>query len=355
MENDIMSEVIFNKYGHPWLDAGLIGFFKFAMLNKPNEIELELTENEVIVSGESENTIKTFLEDLYDKLTWDYYTTSTEKQTATPSGFYYDKESKKCVKFPKAKPMGTAGVVFSQAPTPTESREQFKNMSYEEQQTIKDFLKESGIKSPLNNIYINGRNKYHPKADIILPIPKKPAKSKCAICGGDVHKKGEYKITSSILPMKSGGCITFNSFYSDNGELACWKCNYISKFVPVIAIYTNTTEGNKKHTKIIILHNNNLKKLESNYDKLTIELDKVNLMHNCPTLFNKSNISGTYETIMLYMYNFYIILNKKDIEIGKNVEEFRFRKIINDTPRFYIYDMVYMGNTYVGKDRKSVV
>jgi len=360
-----MCELEFKNYNHPWLNSGIVGFYKLCELYKQEGFETKFKNNKLVISGESEDAIYGFLNKMYDILIDKYYTTSSAKQNEKPMGFYYDTEKKKCIHFPKAKPVGTSHVIFNAAPNPIAGREKFKNLSPDVQETINEFLKETGIKSEFGNIYINGRNEYRPR---LKPFPKKDDKAgkyTCAICGENIHKK-EYPITSSILPMKSGGCITFNSFNSNDGELACWKCNYISKFVPVVALYNTSSHGGNYYTKIFIPHQNDLEELNNLYGGFKQTIDPKNLFFKNHSLkfenslpdntkeiiFEHFSPEGTYETILAHLYSYYKMIDNRDNIDNKDANniETLFGTEDAEIPKFYTYDMKLIGKSYAGND-----
>ena len=237
-----------------WMDSGLLGFYllaKEAQRDHP-KIEFRADETGVHLRG-SGAELEIFLTDVYNVLLNDFYNTSTSKQKEENAGFYYDTEKDEFVRFPKAKPCGIAGLIFSKASRPTKEFTKYvkggrKNLLPEPytylQERLDDFLRENNLKADGAIFLINGRNSYKPDV-IISPSPansKKGSDKTCHICGEKSHKTS--KISSTVLPMTGSGS-GIKSFFSgcDNIDLVCWKCGYVSKFVPVVGHYSVNNES----------------------------------------------------------------------------------------------------------------
>ncbi|HPD85776.1 MAG TPA: hypothetical protein PLS06_00515 [Proteiniphilum sp.] len=238
------NEIRFPKIGHFWIDSGLIGFYELASRNDAERysVRLDLDEKGVTVHGDIKN-IEKFLQSLYLILLDKYYNTSTEKQIQEKAGFYYDSKEDKFVRFPKAKPMGIAGLIFNKAPRPTADKIPFvqKGILPPEyshlQERFNEFLTTNNLKIGGTSLLLDGPNAYQPKVKI---SPKEGTpKGVCFLCGNPSHTLTE--IGSTIYPMISGssGALTFHSGCADPAKV-CWKCDYIAKFVPVTGFYVTT-------------------------------------------------------------------------------------------------------------------
>ena len=110
MESVITVE--FQKKGHHWLDAGLIGLIKILENMDINDVEINTTDYSLSLKGPLRNVQET-LERAYDKLINEYYNVSTKKQIEDTSSynFYYDEEKDEFISFPKRKSMGIAEII----------------------------------------------------------------------------------------------------------------------------------------------------------------------------------------------------------------------------------------------------
>ena len=110
--NESVTEIIFPKLNHFWMDAGLLGLYRIAQKEQSNEsgIEIHLNDSGVSFKG-TENNIQDFLQKTYDRLLKNYYNTSSQNQIEKNEGFYYDTAKDQFIRFPKVKPMGIAGLV----------------------------------------------------------------------------------------------------------------------------------------------------------------------------------------------------------------------------------------------------
>lgn len=233
-----------------WMDSGLLGFYllaKEAQRDHP-EIEFRADETGVHLRG-SGAELEIFLTDVYNILLNDYYNTSTSKQKEENAGFYYDTEKDEFVRFPKAKPCGIAGLIFSKVPRPTKEFTKYvkggrKNLLPEPytylQERLDTFLRENNLKADGATFLINGRNAYQPRVTI-SPVPKK-IKATCRLCGRKTHSSGEISGTVFPLITSSAGIKSFVSG-CENVDVVCWMCDYVAKFVPVVGHYSVNNES----------------------------------------------------------------------------------------------------------------
>ena len=77
MESVITVE--FQKKGHHWLDAGLIGLIKILENMDINDVEINTTDYSLSLKGPLRNVQET-LERAYDKLINEYYNVSTKSR-----------------------------------------------------------------------------------------------------------------------------------------------------------------------------------------------------------------------------------------------------------------------------------
>ncbi len=249
--SNAVREIRFPKIGHFWIDSGLLGFYELALMEKPEEtgVEISLGEGGVTVRG-TEKNVSAFLNAVYSTLLQRYFNTSNEKQEQEKAGFYYDSKQDLFVRFPKAKPLGIAGLIFNKAPRPTQGQIRYADKKegtlppeYAHlQDRLDEFLEQNKLKIGGANLLLDGPNAYQPRVTI-SPKERKP-RGYCFLCGNPSHALTE--IGGTIFPMISGssGALTFNSGCSGPAKV-CWKCDYIGKFVPVSGFYV--TDGGTNH------------------------------------------------------------------------------------------------------------
>ena len=250
------------------MDSGLLGFYLLAKEAQRDHPEIDFRADETGVHLRGSGTeLEIFLTDVYNVLLNDFYNTSTSKQKEKNAGFYYDTEKDEFVRFPKSKPCGIAGLIFSKASCPTKEFTKYvkggrKNLLPEPytylQERLDDFLRENNLKADGAIFLINGRNSYKPDV-IISPShanSKKGSAKTCHLCGEKSRKTS--KISSTVLPMTGSGS-GIKSFFSgcNNIDQVCWKCGYISKFVPVVGHYS----VNNKSTYIFLMYSQSFGKM----------------------------------------------------------------------------------------------
>ena len=232
------------------MDSGLLGFYLLAKEAQRDHPEIDFRADETGVHLRGSGTeLEIFLTDVYNVLLNDYYNTSTSKQKEENAGFYYDTEKDEFVRFPKAKPCGIAGLIFSKAPRPTKEFTKYvkggrKNLLPEPytylQERLDTFLRENNLKADGATFLINGRNAYQPRVTI-SPVPKK-IKATCRLCGRKTHSSGEISGTVFPLITSSAGIKSFVSG-CENVDVVCWMCDYVAKFVPVVGHYSVNNES----------------------------------------------------------------------------------------------------------------
>lgn len=265
MKEPVPIDLHFPVLHHYWMDSGLLGFYILAndAHESHPEIEFQADENGVYLRGTGDD-LETFLTEVYDILLDDYYNLSTSKQKEEEAGFYYDEVNDKFVRFPKVKTHGIAELIFSKALRPTKESVAYvksakkKNQLPEEyaflQERLDVFLQENNLKAEGATFLINGRNAYQPKVTI-SPVPKK-CKVICRLCGKETHEAGEISTTVFPLITSSEGIMSFVSG-CENVDKVCWKCSYISKFVPVVGHYS----VNNDSTYIFLTYSQSFRKM----------------------------------------------------------------------------------------------
>ncbi|VVB87654.1 Uncharacterised protein [uncultured archaeon] len=251
---ETLLEVNFPKLNHFWMDSGLLGLYRIAQQEHPEEmgIEIKLKGDGVLFKG-AEKDLEDFFHKTYAALLAQYYNTSTQKQKEKNAGFYYDSKEDRFVRFPKVKSMGIAGLIFNKAPRPTKLEVKYETKEVIEsgkkikkeilpadhahlQERLESFLFETSLKIGSSSLLKDGPNAIQPTVQINLKKEKGKEKGKCFFCGSSSHLS---EIGGTVFPMISGssGALSFNTG-GGKPEKVCWKCDFIGKFVPVNGFYT---------------------------------------------------------------------------------------------------------------------
>jgi hypothetical protein len=362
--NEQLVEVNFPKLSHFWMDSGLVGLYKIAKQeNSPEkEVEIQLTDDGLTFKGLEAN-----LTELFDKTYWSlldqYYNKSTEKQKQENSGFYYASNEDKFVRFPKVKSMGIAGLIFNKAPRKTADQVKYETIVINEdgkktkkkvlpdgyshlQTRLESFLAETGIKVTANNMLIDGPNAIQPK--VSTKVQKGKEKGKCFICGESSHALTE--IGGTVYPMITGssGVLSFNSNGS-KPEKACWKCDFIGKFVPANGFYVYNNES----YHIYFPYSSSLIKMSEVYDDFqAVKIDDPNLLRNFDTQLG-GFFQRPFEQLLTFLYSLYrIVLSKKTNGDENSVLDFEklCNVFISKAPlEFYAMNTTSLGDTQMGK------
>jgi hypothetical protein len=363
-DNEKLVEVNFPKLSHFWMDSGLMGLYKIAKQeNSPEkEVEIQLTDDGLTFKGLEAN-----LTELFDKTYWSlldqYYNKSTEKQKQENSGFYYASSEDKFVRFPKVKSMGIAGLIFNKAPRKTADQIKYETIVINEdgkktkkkvlpegyshlQTRLESFLAETGIKVTANNMLIDGPNAIQPKVN--TKVQKGKEKGKCFICGEASHALTE--IGGTVYPMITGssGVLSFNSNGS-KPEKACWKCDFIGKFVPANGFYVYNNES----YHIYFPYSSSLIKMSEVYDDFqAVKIDDPNLLRNFDTQLG-GFFQRPFEQLLTFLYSLYRIVLSKKTNGGEN-SVLDFEKLCNvfisKAPlEFYAMNTTSLGDTQMGK------
>lgn len=362
--NKELLEVNFPKLSHFWMDSGLVGLYKIAKEENSPEtnVEIQLTDDCLTFKG-PETNLTTLFEKTYWSLLDQYYNKSTEKQIHENSGFYYDSKEDKFVRFPKVKSMGVAGLIFSKAPRMTKNQVQYETIEVVEnnkknkkkilpneysylQNRLDTFLSETGLKISANNMLIDGPNAIQPKVNI--KVKKGKEKGNCFICGERSHALTE--IGGTVYPMITGssGVLSFNSNGS-KPEKACWKCDFIGKFVPANGFYVYNNES----YHIYFPYSSSLIKMSEVYDSFqAAKIDDPNLLRNFDTHLG-GFFQRPFEQLFTFLYSLYrVVLSKKrnGDENSKLDFEKLFDVILSRAPlEFYSINTTSLGDTQMGK------
>lgn len=237
--------VRFPKLNHFWMDSGLVGL---AATLEELGVTFGKDSAGLTIVG-SEQSIGDTLGHAYDCVVAKYYDVSTQKQRADTSShnFYYDSKKEKFVTFPKRKSVGIASLIFDKAARPSGTQIPWVTKGDKKvvgklppehkavQTKLDDFLRKSGLKpGPPSGLLVDGPNRVCPNVD----IPKKltEGEMRCFLCGEATSALEEAKGSTFPLITGKSGVLSFNSGVQ-NAEKVCWKCAYVSKFVPSNGFY----------------------------------------------------------------------------------------------------------------------
>ena len=258
--NNIL-EIHFPKLNHFWLDSGLVGL-EILLRDSKEKAECLADETGLTLKG-SEDEIQLWLEKAYDRLVKDYYNLSTKKQKeeTTAFNFYFDSKTDQFIAFPKKKAVGIAEIIYDKAPRPSGTsikwaREEKCEISVNGkpkklnrgvlplshshlQIRMSEFLDSRGLDVTTAGLLMDGPNQVRPNVEIVV----KPGKIKgpCYFCGESSHALEEASQTTFPFITGSSGVLSFNST-GGKPEKACWKCAFVSKFVPVNGFYISQGE-----------------------------------------------------------------------------------------------------------------
>jgi hypothetical protein len=363
--NKELLEVNFPKLSHFWMDSGLVGLYKIAKEENSSEmnVEIQLTDDYLTFKGSETN-----LTALFEKTCWSlldqYYNKSTEKQIQENSGFYYDSKEDRFVRFPKVQAMGIAGLIFSKAARKTgeaisivevnevgtKIKKKVLPPEYSHLQNRLDFfLSETGLKLA-DKMLIDGPYAVKPKVNIKVKQGKE--KGKCFICGESSHSLTN--ITGTVYPMITGpdGVLSFNSNVG-KPEKVCWKCDFMSKFVPANGFYIYQIQNKSKSFHIYFPYSSSLIKMSEVYEDFeSIKINHPKLLTNFENLLG-SYFQRPYEQMFTFLYSIYrMVLCKKTCDDSSilDFEKLSGTMISKASLEFYIINTTSLGdNTQMGK------
>ncbi len=352
--NEEIVEISFPKINHFWMDSGLLGLYRIAEQcnSKDSNVEITINDKGIIFKG-PESSIDKFLHDTYKILLYQYYNTSSKKQIDNNAQFYYDSKNNKFVRFPKIKTMGIAGLIFNKSPVPIKTA-----IKYEEDGTLpkdykhlqgplESFLSDTGIK-PGNKLLIDGPYETRPKVNIDIREGK--PKGMCFICGNLSHSLSD--IGSTVFPMITGksGVLSFNSTIFIP-EKVCWKCSYISKFVPVSGFYVMSNDA----LHIYLPYSPSLEKM--NYVQKSLQV----IRKEDPNLFSNfdQQLGGSFqrpfEQLFSFLYSLYrTVMVKKTVSDNDNSYELDYEKLFDISLSkahigYYVVHTKKFSNAQIGK------
>lgn len=360
--NENMINLEFQKYNHFWLDSGLLGFYIIAELlqKEQNTVALTIDRSKIVLHGD-ENDVASFLHRCMQKVLKEYYNTSTEKQKQERTGIYYDSTQQKFIRFPKVKTQGIASIIFPKAPRPLKDQAKLDKKTGEITDVkynyltskLKAFLEQENLKIDAANLLIDGPNAIQPKYEIDLDL--KDQSDNCFICGSNQNKLAELKGTAFPLITGESGIKSFFSF-ADKAEKICWKCDYLSRFVPVNGFFKKLeNEG----LMTFFPYSNNLEKIYKEFIKLEVtkkpdEYYAQNFQEFLGGYFQKG-----FESSFSFFYTLYRkVLNVQIDDESDNLDADllgnEFDKNLNalmedDFFDFHFLEVTKLGDSYIGK------
>jgi len=358
-------EITFPKLNHYWLDSGLLGLI--VLLKEVNaNIEKTVSDEGLTLKG-TESDVRDVLEKVYDLLIKRYYNTSTKNQKEEMGGFFYDSKKNSIERFPKKYLAGIPALLYGENQI-FEYKKGIKwankahhklPKEYSDIQSIVDtFIQSTGIKPSTAVLLVDFPYEFRPKLENITLSSKQP-KGKCFLCGCDVYGKSK-EITKGTYPFitSSSGFKTFNSMGS-SAEKICWKCDYISKFIPINSFYL--TIKNKKNEDLFAFfpYSVSLEKMLDVYIPLQdAKYEDPNLFKNFqhPLGFEKyadGYFQKPFEVAFAFLYTLYrkVLLHQKadEGEAILNWEEMCNLTISKAPLEFIVLHAKSKGQTYMGK------
>jgi hypothetical protein len=238
--------VSFRKRQHFWFDAGLVGLYLMAEKTgdaSNRNVQITHDARSLCFSGTVQN-VQRALEEAYDVLVDKYYSVSTQKQKDAKAGYYYDSKSKCVVRFPKRKAQGIVLLIFNKAVRPSADQIPWKDLpdwNSDAHDIVSSFLKEQNLKpDPPAGLLVNGPNRLKPGQVVAVPEGKK--RGTCFLCGEASSSLKEADQLAYPMITGTSGILSFNSEGSKKPPRICWKCSYVSKFVPAGGFYLRSDD-----------------------------------------------------------------------------------------------------------------
>ena len=367
-------EITFPKLNHFWLDSGLLGLT--VMLKEVASGIDKVVNDEGLTLRGTEKEIQEALKKAYDLLIEQYYDLSTKKQRddTTSYNFYYDSKKDEFIAFPKKKSVGIAELIYNKIPRPKgtsiewdkkEKREILINGNTVKrnrgilptshahlQKRLDEFLDSHGLDVTTEYLLIDGPYVVRPN----VTIPDKfssTTKGQCYLCGKDspiLEDAGQ-----TIFPFFTGssGLLNFNTM-SSKPEKVCWKCAFVSKFVPVNGFYLSQGDN----LFVFLPYSVSFEKMLDVYTPLQdAKYEDPNLFKNFkhPLGFEKYEdgyFQKPFEVAFAFLYTIYrkILLHQRADEEGiLNWEEMCNLTISKAPLEFVILHTESKGQTFMGK------
>ncbi len=239
--NEQAVTVTFKKHQHFWFDAGLVGLYLLAEKTGPvweRDVQVAYDARSLSFTG-PEKVVQRALEEAYEILIDRYYNLSTQKQVGEKAGFYYDSKSKRVVRFPKRKAQGIVLLIFNKAVRPSASQIPWKDLPHknpEAHEIVGSFLREQKLKpDPPAGLLVDGPNQLRPAQKVNVVEGKRVGS--CFLCGEASASLREADQLAYPMITGTSGILSFNSEGSKKPPRICWKCSYVSKFVPANGFY----------------------------------------------------------------------------------------------------------------------
>jgi hypothetical protein len=255
-------ELIFQRTGIPWIDAGTAGLFRVLtgktsyLVDSVLKEKLQAAKEDVSVQFSDEgdlcligskDQLQQLLELAYEDLTDCYFNVSSEKQRADRKAynFYFVTDEERFQVFPKSRAAGPALLLFDKASRPTgtqrkwgtepESGKEKPGILPEgmeaHQRALDLVIVEYGLKpGPPAGLLIDGPNKVQPKIKIRVGVKEQPCDF---LTGNDAGGLDIGKATAFPL---FGGSRSFASNTTDEPRVG-WQLDYVGKFTPAVTFY----------------------------------------------------------------------------------------------------------------------
>jgi len=249
-----------------WFDAGIVGLYFIASNvlanNEHSDVEITYDEDNLTIKGESESSIKNFLEICYKKLADMYWNVSTKKQKEKLELVMYDTEKENFYLAPKRQATPVVKYFVKG------SSQKADGIEYGEidaclKARLDDYLKETGKSLWGNkNKLLYTLPETQPDIDI-LPKENIKKQSTCSICGKETSNLKDISQPAFLLFASKSAAQSFHSQGRKTARI-CWECEMISKFTMHTINYKK--DGNK--LSVLLLGSPNLKLNIDNQKKI---------------------------------------------------------------------------------------
>lgn len=363
-------ELRFPKLNNFWLDSGVLGLYRNAKditELETYDVEIAIDQECILFKGEL-SELKRLLDTCYWRLLGKHYNRSTVNQLQRNDGFFYDSKTDSFKRFPKVESTPIAKLLRPKYAAPIDSTNSIKYEDKKEyklsseytdlQEKLDSFLKEievrEGKKLPPTGgtLLVNAGNAYQPSIKIVLKRSSK-TKSKegsCFLCGAVNIDLVE---TSGTFPLLTGkdGILSFNSS-TGTPQQVCWKCNYVSKFVPVNGFYLS----NDGSLLLFFPYSSDLQKMNDVYSTLhAVEYEDPYLMRNFDHPLG-GYFQKPFELTFAFLYTLYlkVLARKVNNDSEKDEHELDFEKLFEITLskaplEFIVMHTEALGETQMGK------